>query len=427
MSPSTGFGSPLYRPQSCFPLAQREQLSYRPGVVSETTHRLSPSWGRALRGRWLLEEGMTFLNHGSFGATPRCVLREQERWRLRLERQPLRFMIDELRPGLRAAADELGTLLGVPGEELAFVENATSGVNAVLRSLHFDAGDEILTTTHAYGAVDKTIQFVCRRSGAVPVRAEVPFPIDNPDQALQCIERAFSKKTRLLVIDHITSPTALILPIAELVQRCQARGIPVLVDGAHGPGMLDIDLRELAPDWYTGNCHKWLCSPKGCAFLWANPDSEHSRNDIHPTVISHFLDEEWPAEFDFTGTRDSSAWLALPEALRFHQMLGGSELRARNRELARNGAELLRERLGLSRLAPDSMLGSIVTLAWPSAGESSLEEAWARRRALWEEHRIEVAVLPFAEQLFFRISAQAYNEIGDYQHLAEALLEQTRA
>jgi len=369
---------------------------------------------------------MTFLNHGSFGATPRCVLREQDRWRLRLERQPLRFMIDELKPALRAAADELGTLLGVAGEELAFVENATSGVNAVLRSLHLEAGDEILTTTHVYGAVDKTIQFVCRRSGAVPVRAEVPFPIDDPDQALQCIERALTENTRLLVIDHVTSPTALVLPITELVQRCQKRGVPVLVDGAHGPGMLDIDLRELSPDWYTGNCHKWLCSPKGCAFLWANPGSDHSRDDIHPTAISHFLDEPWPAEFDSIGTRDSSAWLALPEALRFHQMLGGAQLRARNRQLAIRGAELLRDNLGLTRLAPDSMLGSIVTLPWPGASEGSLEESWQRRRELWEQYRIEVAVFPFAEQLFLRISAQAYNEIGDYQHLAEALLEQTR-
>jgi isopenicillin-N epimerase len=413
--------------QSLYPLAHRGQLSYRPVVITETTHSLSPGWGRALRGQWLLEEGMTFLNHGSFGATPRCVLREQDRWRLRLERQPVRFMIDELKPGLRAAADELGALLGVQGEEIAFVENATSGVNAVLRSLHLDEGDEILTTTHVYGAVDKTIQFVCRRSGAVPVRAEVPFPIDDPGQALQCIERAITERTRLLVIDHITSPTALVLPIAELVERCKKRGIPVLVDGAHGPGMLDIDLRELAPDWYTGNCHKWLCSSKGCAFLWANPDSEHSRNDIHPTAISHFLDEQWPAEFDSIGTRDSSAWLSLPEALRFHQRLGGSELRARNRELARTGAELLRASLGLDRLAPDSMLGSIVTLAWPGACEGSLEESWERRRTLWEQHRIEVAVFPFAEQLYFRISAQAYNEIGDYQHLAEALLEQRRA
>jgi len=413
----------LFGPQqSFFILARHEQLSYRPRVTSKTIDSAPTQWGRALRRHWLLEEGMTFLNHGSFGATPRCVLREQDRWRLRLERQPLRFMIDELKPGLRAAADELGALVGVPGEELAFVENATSGINAVLRSLHLREGDEILTTTHVYGAVDKTIEYVCRRSGAVPVHAKVPFPIQDPSQALECIEAAITNNTRLLVVDHITSPTALVLPIKELLQRCRARGLPVLVDGAHGPGMVDIDLPELAPDWYTGNCHKWLCSPKGCAFLWANPDSEHSRDDIHPTVISHFLDEEWPAEFDFTGTRDSSAWLALTEALRFHENLGGNQLRARNRALALEGAELLRQQLGLARLAPDSMLGSIVTLRWPTETEGSLEDSWERRRMLWDEHRIEVAVFPFAEQLFFRVSAQAYNEIRDYQHLAEALL-----
>ena len=391
-------------------------------MFSQTTPKHGPRWGHSLRRHWLLEEGMTFLNHGSFGATPRCVLREQDRWRLRLERQPLRFMIDELRPGLRAAADQLATLLGAHGDDLAFVENATTGVNAVLRSLCFDEGDEILTTSHVYGAVDKTIEFVCRRSGAVAVHAAIPFPIADPSEALDCIELAFTDRTRLLVVDHITSPTALILPVAELISRCRARNIPVLVDGAHGPGMIDLDLHQLGPDWYVGNCHKWLCAPKGCAFLWANPASERSRQDIHPTVISHFLDEDWPAEFDFTGTRDSSAWLAVGEAVRFHQSLGGAELRERNHALALQGAELLRSSLDLPRLAPDSMLAAIVTLPWPGELRGGVEDAWARRRALWDAHRIEVAVFPFAERLFLRISAQAYNEIGDYQHLAEALL-----
>ena len=364
---------------------------------------------------------MTFLNHGSFGATPRPVLRAQERWRLELERQPLRFMIDTLPAGLRSAASELGRFLGAAGEDLAFVENATTGVNAVLRSFKLDPGDEVLTTTHVYGAVDKAIQYVCRRASAVPRHVDIPFPIEGAEAVLEQIEASLGERTRLVIVDHITSPTAVVLPVREIVALCRDRNIPVLVDGAHGPGMLDLDLSELAPDWYTGNCHKWLCSPKGCAFLWANPDSELSRDDIHPTVISHFLDEPWPAEFDFIGTRDNSAWLAVSEALRFHEELGGAALRRRNHQLALDAGALLCDALDLELHAPTSMLGTMVTLPYPGSYETSPDESWRKRRELWEEHRIEVAVFPFAEQLYFRISAQAYNELDDYRALAAVL------
>ncbi len=390
-------------------------------MLASSSNTPSPRLGRAVRHHWLLEEGMTFLNHGSFGATPRRVLSAQEHWRLQLERQPLRFMIDTLTPGLRSAASQLGAFLAVEGEDLAFVENATTGVNAVLRSLKLNAGDEVLTTTHAYGAVDKAIQFVCRRSGAVPVLVDVPFPIDGPTVVLERIEAALSERTALVVVDHITSPTALILPVGEIVELCRARGIPILVDGAHGPGMLPLRLGELGADWYTGNCHKWLCAPKGCAFLWANPGSKVSRDDIHPPVISHFLDEPWPAEFDYYGTRDSSAWLAVSEALDFFAELGGNDLFARNHQLALDGAALLCDELGLELLGPPAMLGTMVTLAYPGPCEASVEGAQAVRRALWDQHRIEVAVFPFAERLYFRISAQAYNDLDDYRILAAAL------
>jgi isopenicillin-N epimerase len=374
-----------------------------------------------VRGHWLLEEGMTFVNHGSFGATPRRVLRAQERWRLELERQPLRFMIDTLTPALRSAASDLGVFVGADGADIAFVENATTGINAVLRSFELNAGDEVLTTSHVYGAVDKAITYVCRRSGAVPIQVEVPFPIDTAEKVLELIEGALNERTRLVVLDHITSPTALILPIEPVIELCRARDIPILIDGAHAPGMVDLDLNQLRPDWYTGNCHKWLCAPKGCAFLWANPDSEVSRDDIHPTVISHFLDQEWPMEFDFTGTRDNSAWLAVSEALLCHEELGGAHLRMRNHRLVLEGAALLCEALDLELQAPVSMLGTMVTLPLPGGYEGTEEEAQGRRRALWEEHRIEVAVFSFAGQLYFRISAQAYNDLDDYRRLADAL------
>ncbi len=253
------------------------------------------------------------------------------------------------------------------------------------------------------------------------MHANVPFPIQEPAQVTAAIQAALSAKTRVLVLDHITSPTALILPIAEITALCQQQGIQVLIDGAHGPGMVNLDLLKIGSDWYTGNCHKWLCSAKGCAFLWAHPDLAASRQDIHPVVISHQLDEPWPAEFDAIGTRDYSAWLSVGEALRFHQKLGGAELRQRNRRLALEGAELLRSELHQEALAPDSMLGSIVTLRWPEEVDATVEVAARLRRELWAEHRVEVAVFAFDGQIYFRISAQAYNELADYQQLAVAL------
>lgn len=364
---------------------------------------------------------MTFLNHGSFGATPRRVLRAQERWRLALERQPIRFMIDTLPLALRDAACELAEFLGAQGKDLAFVDNATTGVNAVLRSLTLEAGDEILTTSHVYPAVGKTIGYVCRRSGARAVHVPVPFPCQGPQDVVERISAAITDNTRLLVIDHVTSATALVLPVEEIVAEARARGLPVLVDGAHAPGMLPINLPAIGADWYTGNCHKWLCGCKGSAFLWANPESQLARDDVHPPVISHFLDSDWPAEFDYIGTRDYSPWLAVPEALAFLRALGVDRLLEHNRKLVREGARLLEETLGISPAAPDSMLGSIITLPWPGPEEPSEDSALALRRHLWDEHRIELMLICFDARLWFRISAQAYNEIGDYQCLADVL------
>ncbi len=389
--------------------------------ATESADAPLPRLGRSIRREWLLEEGMIFLNHGSFGATPRRVLRAQQDWRLALERQPIHFMIDILPAALRTAASELAAFLGATGQDVAFVDNATTGVNSVLRSLRLQPGDEVLTTSHVYPAVGKTISYVCRRTGAVPVHVAVPFPCAGPQEVVDRVVRAMTPRTRLLVIDHITSATALVLPVHELTREARQRGILVLVDGAHAPGMLPLDLPTFATDWYTGNCHKWLCGCKGSAFLWGNPESEAAQSDIHPPVISHFLDENWPAEFDFIGTRDYSPWLSVPEALRFLQDLGGERVMEHNRILARKGALVLQSTLGIAPAAPESMLGSIITLPWPGTETPSDEMAQDLRRALWENHRIELMVLCFDGRLWFRISAHAYNEIDDYERLAEVL------
>jgi isopenicillin-N epimerase len=373
--------------------------------------------GAAVRDLWLLEPECAFLNHGSFGATPIEVLEEQRRWRDRLESEPVRFMVDELPELLREAADALATFLGARGSDLVFVDNATSGVNAVLRSLDLDPGDRIVTTSHVYPAVHRTLEFICGRSDAELAVAEVPHPLTDSAEVVEAVEQAFSPSTRLLLIDHITSPTAIVYPVEELIALAHSHGVRVLVDGAHAPGMLELDLDGLGADYYTGNCHKWLFAPKGCGFLWARPEA---REGLHPTVISHGFGQGFTAEFDWTGTRDPSACLAVPAALDFHRRLGGFALSARNHDLAIEAADLLASAWQGERPVPPALCGSMATVAAPGDHPATIETGEALSRTLRHQHHIEVPVIAFGGTLWVRVSAQAYNEIGDYQRLIDA-------
>ncbi len=303
----------------------------------------APALGAAIRHEWQLDPHWLTVNHGSFGATPRVVLAAQDEWRRRLEEQPSRFMRRVLPDALRNAATRLAAFVGGQGKDLAFVENATVGCNAVLRSLRFAPGDEILMLSHVYGAVRNTIRFVAERSGARIVEAAVPFPNPTADAIVANLAEAITKRTRIAVLDHITSASALVLPIEKMIAACHAENVPVLIDGAHGPGQVGLDLPATGVDWYVGNCHKWLMSPKGCAFLWARPDRQE---DLHPVTISHGFGEGFLAEFDWTGTRDPSAVLAVDAAIDFHYRLGGAALRARNTALAAEATALIAARLG---------------------------------------------------------------------------------
>ena len=376
----------------------------------------------SLRYAFLLEAGVAYLNHGSYGATPRVVMAAAEGWRRRLEAQPARFM-RELQPRLRQAATRLAAFMGARGEDLAFVDNATGGVNAILRSLDLTPGDELLTTTHVYGAVRKTMQYVASRTGAVVVEAAVPFPVSGEDEIVAAVTRHFAPKTRLLVLDHVTSPTALILPVARIAAAAKARGITVLVDGAHAPGMLALDIPALGADFYVGNCHKWLFAPKGCAFLWAAPAAQGT---IHPLVISHGYGGGYLAEFDWTGTRDASAWLAIGTALDFIETIGFDALRERNHALMKAAATMLCDRWRARASAPFALLGSMATIALPASGPfgclpPTIDSVVKLNGHLWEKHRIEVPAILFADRLWVRISAQIYNDIADYRRLADAL------
>ena len=387
---------------------------------------------------WLLDPAVDFLNHGSFGATPRPVMDAQTRWRALMEREPVRFMVEAFEPALDAARAALGAFVGADADELAFVTNATAGCNAVLRSLDFSPGDELLTTDHAYNAVRNAMQHVADRSGARVVTVELPFPLSGPDEAMERILAAVTPRTRLAVLDHVTSATAVVLPIQRLVSALDDRGVETLVDGAHAPGMLELDVGRIGAAYYTGNLHKWVCAPKGCGFLWVRPDRQAA---IHPLVISHGANmplegrSRFRREFDWQGTSDPGAWLSVPAALEFGASLlpgGWDELRSRNHALALEARDLLCAAVGTPQPIPDEMVGCMasVPLAWERepASVQGVNLYGDRVHGALLEAGIQVMVTPWPQRpegrrwrRLVRASAAAYNDRAQMERLASVL------
>jgi isopenicillin-N epimerase len=373
--------------------------------------------GAAIRHEWGLDPDFLTVNHGSYGATPLVVRAVQDRWRQRMEAQPTRFFFLELPGALREAAAVLARFLNVDAGDVAFVPNATTGANAVLRSMGLVSDDEVLHVSHVYNAVRNTIGHVAEQAGAKVVVAEIPFPRPESVAILGNIERAITKRTRIAVIDHITSPSGLVLPVHDIVRLCHAAGVPVLVDGAHGAGQVALDLRQLDPDWYVGTCHKWLCAPKGCGFLYARADR---RADLHPVTISHGYGEGFTQEFDWTGTIDPSAYLSLPASIAFFEKLGGAALRERNRQLAAGAARLLCDALKTEVGALPEMAAGMGLVRLPIGLAPKRSEVVRVRHAL-QAAGTDALVQPLAGAMWLRLSAYAYNEIGDYERLATLL------
>lgn len=355
---------------------------------------------------WQIDPRWVTVNHGSYGAVPRSVLAAQAAWQARMEAQPSRFMMRELTPALREAAGVLAGALGADAAGLAFVSNATEGTNAVLRSLAFAPGEEVVVLSHVYGAVRNALRHIAGAARLVEVA--LPFPRPAAGAVLAALEQALSPRTRLAVLDHITSPSALVLPIAEMVALCRARGVPVLVDGAHAPGQVPLDLTAIGADWYTGNCHKWLLAPKGAGFLWTAPDR---RAGTHALAVSHGLGQGYLAEFDWTGTRDPSAFLAVPAAIAAHRRLGGPALMAANRVQAQAAGAMLAARWGTELGARPEMAGSMALVRLPRP----ITRDWLLDRA------VDAPVMALGGAAWLRISAQAYNRAEDYQRLADII------
>jgi isopenicillin-N epimerase len=386
-------------------------------AIGARDNRIENRW--AAPAEWLLDSRFTFLNHGSYGATPRKVLAEQNRLRRQMENHPGDFFL-RLPQMLRQTADRLAHFLGGAGKDYVFVDNATTGCNAVLASLPFSAKDEILINDHIYPAVRNAVRRVAERTGAQVVEAQVPFPIFDSQVIIEAVAARLTDRTRLVVFDHVTSPTAVIFPVRELISVCRQAGAQVLIDGAHAPGMLALDIPAIGADWYVGNCHKWLMAPRGSAFLWASPSAQ---SEVHPLVTSHGYGQGYTTEFDWTGTRDATAWLSIPAAIRLLEKLGGSGLRERNIALARAAATTLAKRLGTTRGTPDELTGSMATVRLDCALAATRDNALALRHELNAKHNIDAAVVAFADHLWLRLSAQAYNCAGDYRRLADAVLD----
>jgi isopenicillin-N epimerase len=382
-----------------------------------------------VRTRFLLDPEVTFLNHGSFGACPREVIAAQREFQDRLEREPVRFFVREAPALLAAAREALGTVLGADPDDLAFVSNATSGVNTVLRSLTFAPGDELLRTDHGYNACNNVLAWVAERTGAREVVARLPFPVPSEEAVVEAVLACVTPRTRLALLDVVTSPTGLVLPFERLTAALEDRGITVLLDAAHAPGMVELDLGNSRASYVTGNCHKWLCAPKGAAFLWVRRELQER---VRPLTISHGANAghtgnaRFRAEFDWTGTQDLSPVLAIPAALRFLEgaLPGGlPAVMIRNRALAEEARGILCDALDVPPPSPLSMIGSLAAVPLPGEhpplAQGSIDPLQER---LFQEHRIEVPIVPFpAGRRLVRISAQLYNERADYLKLAGAL------
>lgn len=390
-----------------------------------------------LRDLFLLRSDVVFLNHGSFGACPRPVFDAYQQWQLELERQPVEFLGRRFGGLLREAREALAAVVGAQADDLVYVPNATTGLNTVARSLALEPGDQVLTTNHEYGALDRTWRFVCARRGATYVNRPLPLPISSADEVVEQLWAGVTERTRVLFLSHITSPTALILPVQELVRRARAAGIITIVDGAHVPGQIPVDLEALEADFYAGNCHKWLCSAKGSGFLYVRREMQHL---LEPLVVSwgwepeqttllsldggesspFILQQEWQ------GTRDFAPYLSVPAAIQFQAEHDWPRVREECHELVRYAREAIGELTGLGQICPDSpeWYAQMATIPLPPCDAAEL------KRRLYDDYRIEVPIIEWPAlgragtgggRQFVRVSVQGYNTREDVEELVKAL------
>ncbi len=375
--------------------------------------RSDPPTPATLRELFLLRPDTVFLNHGAFGACPIPVFEAYQRWQLELERQPVELLHYRFETVMRQAREALAAFVGAGPDDLVYVPNSTTGLNIVARSLALRPGDEVLGTDHEYGALDRTWTFLCQRSGARYVQARLPIPLESPEQVIEAVWAQVTARTRVLFLSHITSPTALILPIEPLVRRAQRAGILTVIDGAHAPGQIPVHLEELGADFYAGNCHKWMCAPKGSAFLYARRDVQSL---LAPLVVSW----GWPSGFvdeqEWQGTRDIAAFLAVPAAIEFLHEHNWPAVRQACHALAARARGALLGVGGLPPLSADSPAWYAQMVGVPLP----LADADGARTRLWTEFGVEAPITAWNGRSVLRVSIQGYNSQADVDALTAA-------
>ncbi|MEZ4606244.1 MAG: aminotransferase class V-fold PLP-dependent enzyme [Deinococcales bacterium] len=378
-----------------------------------------------MRKDFLLEPETIFLNHGSFGATPRVVFEAYQQYQRQLETQPVRFFQREAQPALAKAREALGAYLGVDGQDLVFVHNATFGVNAIARSLALGPGDEVLTSDQEYGACNNTWQFLSKKQGFSYVHQSLSFPASSREAIVERVLAGVNEKTKVIFLSHITSPTAFIFPIEEICARARAHHILTIIDGAHVPGQLDLNLHDLAADVYTGNCHKWLCSPKSAAFLYIHPDKQHL---IEPLVVSwgrsvlpqDSLGSQFLDDYSWLGTEDIAAYLSVVDAIHFQKSHNWPLLRQACHERLKLSLNHINALTGLPSYYPDDSFYAQMAIAALPKGTNLAK----LKEKLYHDYHIEIPLTEHRGQGFVRISVQVYTSAEDLMALVKALKQE---
>ena len=372
-----------------------------------------------LKRHFLLDPSVTFLNHGSFGATPKPVFREYQRWQRELENQPVEFLGRRFNGLMRTARAALADYLGTQANNVIFAQNVTIALNIVARSLELGVGDEVLTSNHEYGAMDRTWRFLSKECGFTYINQ--PVDISSHETFVDSFWKAVTPKTKIIFLSHITSPTATIFPVEKIIQRARAHGILTVIDGAHAPGQIPLHLDALGADFYGGNLHKWLCAPKGAGFLYARPEVQSM---LKPLIVSWGYESETPGDSPFIdynewwGTRDVSAFLAVPMAIQFQQEQAWAEVRAACHRLAVETWQRLHDLTGQAPLHsdPDTWFAQMAVATLPA--DSDLVSLKSR---LYDEYRIEIPLIAWNEKKLIRLSVQGYNSRRDMDRLLSAL------
>lgn len=390
------------------------------------TARLSPD---EFKSHFLLDPNVVYLNHGSFGATPRSVFEKYQWWQRELEREPVEFLGRRFSNLMSDARALLANYIHADARDIVYVPNATTGLNIVARSLALEPGDEILTTDHEYGALDRTWRFLCKKSNAVYKQHSIPMPLTTAENFVDAFWAGVTARTRVIFLSHITSPTALIFPVQEICRRGRKAGIITIIDGAHAVGQIPLDMEAIGADFYSSNTHKWLCAPKGSAFLYARREMQHL---VEPLIVSWGYESQNPSasrfidEQEWTGTRDYAAYLSVPEAIRFFESHDWDAVRAECHALAQSAREKILDLVavyGNTPLCPDSSewYSQMFTVPLPDTVEVQPGKPAPLQTKFFDEFKVEVPVLAWQRKPYMRVSIQAYNSRADVNCLVEAL------